>query len=391
MNARPSTDHETSASRIEVVVDLSAFEALRPAWNALLARCPAGSVFLTHEWFDAAWQWRRRSASLRVHCMWRGPDLVAVLPLILSQPERRLELLTVPDTQFCDAIVPIAERAEAAVLFAEALRARRGEWDVLRLGYLPDGSFAATFLQDALRARHCAISLSRTADNPYVALGTTWEEFYSARPRSLKKANNLNANRLSKAGEVAIEWLEPGLGDTAVLRRVVDVVSAISQRSWKAETGNSLDNPGPQAVIRRLSELAHERGWLSVWILTLAGKPFAMEYQLVADGCVYALRSDFDAEGERLNLSPGSHLSRYLLEKLFGRGLERYFMGPGNNAYKYRWTDQAAPTHEMTAYADSLRGRSLASWDLTLKPAMRRLRDRIRARQPTPAPQEEGD
>ena len=67
-------------------------------------------------------------------------------------------------------------------------------------------------------------------------------------------------------------------------------------------------------------------------------RPVAMEYQLVDNGNVHALRSDFDQSCE--DLSPGSYLFRHLLESSFGGGLTRYYMGPGDNPYKLRWTDQ---------------------------------------------------
>ena len=386
-----------SGLEVRVVADEGEFEELRDRWSALTGACANRSVFLTHEWFDAAWQWRRLTGALRILCAYRGRELVALLPLMLEtsgSPWRRvrqLEFLTVPDTQFCDLIVREQDREPAAQAFAAELHRRRADWDVLRLRYLTEYSVASGHLLGALRRQGGTTTLTPAAPNPFVALDNTWDAYYAARSRSLKKANNLAANRLKKAGDVSIEWLAPGAGDASAVDRVVNAVTGISQRSWKVETGNSLDSPGPQAFIRRLSRVAHERGWLSVWLLTLDGKPLAMEYQLVADGSAYALRSDFDAECERLQISPGSHLSRHLLEQLFGKGLTRYFMGPGNNAYKYRWTEQAAPTYELTAYADSFRGRSLATWELELKPVLRRLRERVRPEKPPAGKTEEVD
>jgi CelD/BcsL family acetyltransferase involved in cellulose biosynthesis len=374
----------SSGLDIRVVTEEAGFEALRDRWSTLAGACANRSVFLTHEWFDAAWQWRRLKGALRILCGYRGHELVALLPLVLEasgSPWRRvrqLEFLTVPDTQFCDLIVREQDRDAAAQTFAAALQRRRGEWDVVRLRYLPEDSVASGRLLEALRRQGCVTTMAPAAPNPFVALDDTWDAYYATRSRSLKKANNLAANRLKKAGDISIEWLAPGAGDASAVDRVLSAVTGISQRSWKVETGNSLDSPGPQAFIRRLSRIAHERGWLSVWLLALDGKPLAMEYQLVADGSAYALRADFDAECERLQISPGSHLSRHLLERLFGKGLTRYFMGPGNNAYKYRWTEQAAQTYELTAYSDSFSGRSLATWELKLKPVLRRLRERVR-------------
>jgi CelD/BcsL family acetyltransferase involved in cellulose biosynthesis len=297
---------------------------------------------------------------------------------------RELTFLSVPDTQMCDLVVSDDNVAAAGNAIVSTLRERQSDWDVLRLDYLPQRSRAATILGDAFGVQGFTCRIDANRHNPYISLDGTWDAFYANRSRRLKKANNLIANRLGKAGAVQIEWLAPGKGNLEDVARVTSIVTDISARSWKTSTGNSVDNPGPQAFIQRLSELAHRRGWLSVWILSLDHVPVAMEYQLVADGNVFALRSDFDAAvgGQA---SPGSYLSRHIIEGLFGRGLQRYFMGPGVNEYKYRWTEQAEPLHRMSVYGRSPRGRILQAWELSLKPAARALRDRFRKLDSAPA------
>ena len=360
------------------------FAALREGWNALVERSARRSVFLRHEWFDAAWQWAGASSELRVLCAYAGNDLIGVLPLVLQRAPagaataRTLSFLTVPDTQLCDAIVADERSAEAVPALAEGVWAARGRWDVLRLPYLPAESVSTAPLRKALEAKALKAVVKPSAGNPYVSLDASWEAYYATRSRSLKKANNLAANRLKKAGEIRVERIRGG-SSAEDTERFLGVLIDISSRSWKTRTGNSLDNARPQAFIRRLSTLARENGWLSLWLLFLDGVPVAMEYQLVAGGDVFALRSDFDASRE--DISPGSHLSRVLLEQLFAEASGRYYMGPGENAYKYRWTEQVAPMCEMTVYSSSLAGRLLAAWELGLKPLARRVRDRVKPAQ----------
>jgi CelD/BcsL family acetyltransferase involved in cellulose biosynthesis len=368
-------------SDIQLVTDTGAFMALRAPWNAVAAASRADAVFASHEWFAAAWQWRQRTARLWLLCLYQHGSLAAVLPLVLEETRaggrrvRELSPLTVPDTQWCDLVVSERDAATAAEVFADALAQRHREWDVVRLRYLsPDGALASAF-RAALARCGFATRLHPDGGNPFVPLDASWDSYYATRSRSLKKANNLAANRLAKAGAVRIDWLAPGTGDAAEVDHYLDRAIAISARSWKSSTGNSLDNPGPQAFVRGLSHAAHARGWLSIWLLSLDDRPLAMEYQLVADGRVYALRSDFDAEFEEI--SPGSHLNRTLLQQLFGRGLRRYYMGPGENPYKHRWTDQAESVQTVTAYGRSMSGRWLAAWETTLKPLARGLRDRM--------------
>jgi CelD/BcsL family acetyltransferase involved in cellulose biosynthesis len=108
-----------------------------------------------------------------------------------------------------------------------------------------------------------------------------------------------------------------------------------------------------------------------------------MEYQLVHDGNVHALRSDFRRGHEEI--SPGSHLSRTMLERLFARGFARYYMGPGNNAYKYRWAEDADPQVAVTLYSPSLAGRVLGTCERRMKPRLSALRARLAKSPPSAA------
>lgn len=393
MSARLANERDPPASgdsEVRVLERMDEFVALRADWNALLRDERRTEIFLTHEWFDAAWQWRQRTADLFVLCLFRQGRLVAALPLVRdkrnSDKGRSLEFLAVPDTQVCDIVVPDEHRAEAITAFANELVVRRNEWAVLRLAYLRQNGSAATDLPRAFAAHGIRYRLQFSTENAYVQLDATWDAYYATRSRRLKKANNLCANRIHRAGEVRVNWLAPGTGDVSEVDRFVDEVIEISAQSWKTRTGNSLDNPGPQSFIRRLSHLAHEFGWLSIWVLTLDGKPLAMEYQLVAGDNVYALRSDFDAS--RDDISPGSHLSRQLLEQLFGSGLQRYYMGPGKNPYKFRWTEGSEPVGTLVAFSPNPRGRALGAWELAVKPILRHVRDRFR---PSPRKGTEAD
>jgi CelD/BcsL family acetyltransferase involved in cellulose biosynthesis len=368
--------------KLRIVSATQDFAALRPAWDRLHQRSAHRSVFLSHGWLDAAWQWQPPSAGLYVLCCEREGELVGALPLVRS-PGRSLAFIAVPDTQQCDVLAAGDDAASVVDALADELARHRKEWDALRLRYLRDDAIAVRMLATALKQRGEHVDVRSVTSNPRVALDAPWDAYYGARSRRLKKAANLAANRLAKAGAVDIHWLAPGTGDRADVDRELDQVIRISARSWKRQTGNSLDQAGPQAFIRRLSHHAHDRGWLSIWRLSLDGVPIAMEYQLIGDGNVYALRSDFDADHEAL--SPGSHLSRHILETLFAQGLRRYSMGPGDNAYKHRWADDAEAVLALTAYSGSLRGRALATWELAVKPAARRVRDGIRPRPQAPA------
>jgi len=367
--------------QVSTVTSAEAFAALEERWNATARLAAPSSVFHRHEWYAAAWAWRRLDSGLSLMVAEQEGRIAGILPMIRPGGPRGsgrgLELLTVPDTQFSDLIAAPSDGDAVAEAFAQEL-VRLGDWDTLRLDYLPANGTAVTCLVPALSRRGLRVGERARGGNPYIALEGSWDAYYNGRSRSLKKAVNLAANRLHKAGEVRIEWLTSQGCDAARFEQGLDVVIDISRRSWKRDTGNSLDQPGPQAFVRALSHAAYRRGWASIWLVVVDGEPMAMEYELIHDGDVHALRADFDAGCT--DISPGSHLFRHLLERMFGRGWHRYYLGPGDNPYKLRWTKQEEPLGCVIAYNRTWRGMHAWLRDEWAKPRARALRDRLRRR-----------
>lgn len=357
------------------------FLAARDAWNRLADDVTDASVFLRHEWFEAAWQWVRKEAELHLVAVWSDEQLVGVAPLIQVQRPgstrtRTLKFLTVPDTQHCDILAAPHMRMRVLGAVWEALKNRR--WDVLDLSHLTS-SAAQELIDVAKTFRRPAVKLNQST-NPGIEVTGTWKDYYGRRSRRLKKGNNLIQNKLKKGGHqyrvtecTGAELLEPSALESALQ----DMVS-ISGRSWKHETGLSLDFPAPNAFARKLCTLAARNGWLSVWKLEIDGKALAMELQLRYRGAIHALRSDFDQSASEL--SPGTFLNWKMLEQLFGRGDRCYLMGPGENAYKLRWAETFDPVQRVIIYGSSARAQLLAAVDIWLRPALRWARDRWRAR-----------
>jgi CelD/BcsL family acetyltransferase involved in cellulose biosynthesis len=371
--------------RVETISTAEGFAGLREGWDELAGRAQSPSAFLHYAWFAAAWEWRRDDAELRILVARDGDDIEAILPLIALRRTRRLRrvwtLLTVPDTQCCDLVVRGTCAVPTLQALAQALASRR-DWDVLLLDYLDETSVLATrFVQELIRSRLRA-SVEDRGRNLYVPLTGTWTEYWSKRSRSVKKACNLAANRLQRTGVVRIERCGPGPIDDATCERALAAVIEVSAKSWKKATGNSLDHVGPGRFIRALTLSARHQGWLSMWIAYLDERPVAMEYQLVHGGNVHALRADFDAVLEQV--SPGSYLFRQLLERLFHDaaqfqdGAAQYLMGPGDNAYKMRWTSDGHPLRRVTVYNRTPSGWLAWIFDQRAKPVLKATRTRLR-------------
>ena len=366
------------ALTLRLVTSEAGFAALRADWNRLVERV-GGPVFLRHEWFGAAWAWQRTdAASLWIACAYAGDRLVGVLPLMRPPTShsgtRLLQFLSVPDAQWCDVLIEPELGSTVAQPLVSQLLLHSASWDVLRLDRLALRSQATRWFAPALAEQGLAARVDTVDCNLFVDLKSSWPDYHASLSRSIKKTRNLAANRLARLGTASVQWVTAESVGAHEVGRYVDEVVAISARSWKHVTGNSLDRPGPQAFIRALTETAFAQNWLSVWFLRIDNVAVAMEYQLHCDGHIHAMRADFDDHFK--SISPGTYLNFKMLEALFGGSHSRYYMGPGNNPYKSRWSEAGEPVQALISYSPTMRGRAGALWS-EVKPRLKTWRDRL--------------
>lgn len=359
--------------------DETAFRRLVGDWNRLAEGMKNSSVFLRHEWFDAAWQWAKHDAEMWIVCVADQQQIIGIAPLIRRVNPSRLGrmreicFLTIPDTQYCDVLALPTDRAAVFDALIQLLADARKTWDTMRLAYLSSESDTIPTTAQRASSWGRAFRVEDQGTNPGIALNSTWEKYYSQRTRRLKKGNNLIANRIKRAGASAeIHRYTPQSCDAAGIAQALKSAAFLSSKSWKDGLGVSLNHEGPQAWFRRLNQHSERAGWLSVWLLTIDGRPAAMEYQLQYNGRIHGLRSDFDPALDEL--SPGTYLNWKMLQALFDVGAQHYQMGPGNNPYKYRWADTFDPVSCLTLYGSTVMGRWLALRDLRLRPLVKRLR-----------------
>ncbi len=368
--------HAAPATEVETITAREQFLALRDEWKALAALDPRTSIFLQHEWLDAAWAWKAHEGRPILVLVRQGGTLRGAIPLVRERTAwggTRLSWLAVPDNQEADVVCAPGDAETVLGAFADWLTTRpRPRWSHLNLSQLLHDNVTRSALLAALSARGCPVVVRNSDTNPCIDLTTDWESFYSGRSRRLKKGNNLMANRLHRAGTVDVVRLSgnditPDIGDT--LRQ-------LSAASWKQNTGTTFDNAAPSAFLDTLIKHGRREGWLVVWLLTLDGRTIASELHVEYGGRAHALRADYAEDAAEL--SPGSYLNWKVIERLFDSDLHRYELGPGSNPYKQRWTEDGIAMATLHAWPPTMRGRMSACWYLQLRPALAGIKQRIR-------------
>ena len=172
------------------------------------------------------------------------------------------------------------------------------------------------------------------------AWGGSWEKYWSERPDGLRREVPRVRRRIEESG---------GLRIVSRARLDADGESALGHAMdlHAARWGKRVHGVSDLALAenrRRLFSLARHFeavGSLRLDWLEREGRPAALVLGAVRGGTHFFYWAAFDPAAARL--SPGNVLYAALLEEAFARGLALADFMFGDEAYKKRWADEAAP------------------------------------------------
>jgi CelD/BcsL family acetyltransferase involved in cellulose biosynthesis len=117
----------------------------------------------------------------------------------------------------------------------------------------------------------------------------------------------------------------------------MEEVVAVSRKSWKFKAHTSiLDDEESVRFFTVLAERMASKGWLTIWMLKLDGKPIAYQYALTYKGRVYGLKIDFDDDYRQM--APSKFLQRHIIQQCFSRQMKEFDLLGEKEAYKMDFT-----------------------------------------------------
>ena len=107
-------------------------------------------------------------------------------------------------------------------------------------------------------------------------------------------------------------------------------------------------SPERRKFFTKLSEVAGQKGWLRIWLLSLNEESVAMEYHLEYKEKTHAMRGDFDEAYS--HFSPGSVLEAHIIKKCFDNRLLEYDFCGLPYGYKVLWTKKLHERYNLLFY-----------------------------------------
>lgn len=385
--------HPTTHASRSIVTDLESLEALRPEWEALLARSRTNEPTLSPTWMLTWWRIFGRDGERSLRTIVFRDDagrLIGLAPLLSRRathrkiPFRRLELLASGEaeadetcSEYLSVLAAPEREREVAASFADAIVREElvGPWNELVLPAMSKDGVFPSLLASALVARGLDVELRDGPVSPFVPLPKTWDEYL----RALSPEHRYRVRKSLRDFE-AWAGAAPSLTfarNADELARAKAALQTLHQARWSAE-----GRPGVFASTRFrafhdlvMPELL-EKDALWVGTLDVRGEPIAAFYNIVWGGTSYFYQSGRRVDLPK-NVRAGVVMHACLIRAAIEAGLREYDFLGGDARYKM---DMALATRALVtlrAAKPSLAETARKTTELAIEQA-RWLRDNLR-------------
>lgn len=324
-----------------VVRDLAGFQQLRKPWNELNATGRYRAPFFSWSWYDVWWRHFGQDGELFIIVAEdEAGNTHGIAPLMRTRSHIRG--LPVREIRFLDnAIgprnsllfssgVPECDSIEAIVRY---LAHHRGEWDIITLTNIAEQGLLVRYLRDSIARSGLRCIQGTGRRSPYISLEGSFDKYMAAQFNS-KQRNNIMRRVRKLAATDDCELRD--VSDADHIDRALEMAFRVSEVSWKGERGTHMSaSQSGKRFYAEITDVLARRGEVRIRLLTVAGKPVAVQYQLTAARTVYLLVNDYDESYQPL--SPGIVLLYRVIEKLHAEGAWEFDFCGDLYDYKMQW------------------------------------------------------
>lgn len=318
---------------VDVYTDATAFDALRPEWNALLADSWADSLFMTWEWQRVWWRELGSGELLLLAVRDNTGRLVGIAPLYLGHATGRRSLTLVGCVDVSDYLDILVRRGCEALVYEALLTAldeRRALWDSLVLCNVAAGSPTLAYLPRWAAARGWMIADDHEDVCPVIPLPATWEAYLAGLGKHQRHEVRRKLRRIGEEAAAVRHVYTQGANLDAALEVFFQLhrLSHVDKATFMDER--------MAAFFRAMTQAMGEQGYVELNILEVDGAPAAAMYNFRYRDGLLVYNSGYDP-GLRPNLSSGIVLLSQCIQDAIERGLGVFDFLQGDEEYKYRF------------------------------------------------------
>lgn len=339
----------TTTTSLRVHIDREETAFLMPEWQKLLQREARRQVFATPEWNRVWWDEFREGKELFVLSLWRGEDVVAIVPVYRKVEDGRKILRFVGGIDLTDYLGPICDaedRDEVADALVDWLRETASGWEEFDAHNMPVPFGFAEFLVERADNAGFSFRLEQEETAAVLSLPDDWDSYLAT--LDPKERHELKRKRRRLQREHPGATVRTATAETleADLETFFEM-----HRGAEGQKGHFM-GPDVATFFDRVAREFMAIGWLRLCILEVDGRALAATFGFVLDGALYLYNSAYDLEQKRL--SPGFVLVAAQIEAAIEEGLHTFDFMRGPERYKYQLGAEAVPLNNVRIFREAL-------------------------------------
>jgi CelD/BcsL family acetyltransferase involved in cellulose biosynthesis len=332
-----TSSNVSTAVRAEVVTEFGDLTSFDGEWTQLWNESPSATIFQSLPWQRAWWKAFGSGVELCTPVIWKGNEVVGVLPLIRERAAVRF--LGTPGTDYCD-ILCREELAPMVLRAAFQSLLKMPCWLTCRLDNLRDDSQLLRHLGSLPASiRNRVRVLPETHRSSLVLSGCCNEVIASMRRKPALKRHR---NKMNRSGKVIFRHLEERAD--AHLQLATLFQQHIGRRGMLGAQSQFL-SPGWQTFYSALVNEFDPKKELRFSVLELDGDPIACHFGFECRDSLTLYKPAFDTNYARL--SPGDVLLDELLSYAGKRHLKEVDFTIGEESYKQHFTNHTSGIYTM--------------------------------------------
>lgn len=317
---------------------------LTASWNCLTRGIP----FRSWQWLFSWWKHYHQDRELYVLTVTDDSGiLIGAAPFLLQRDAARGRVLRFLGTgEVCTDYLTILTTHEHQAVVVEAI-ARwlldaaadpRQRWDSLELEDVAVTDTAIATLVSTLADHDCSVHQRNAPACWQLPLVESWESFRSASSKNRRRHLRRWERELAAMPDGDLQ-VARGPDD---LRRGMQVLVDLHQRRRQSLGELGCFHSAPfSAFLHESAAKLLETGNLYLCWMESAGRPLAVEFNLLGGDALYMYQSGIDPEA--LDRSPGHLLTVAVLKQAISAGRGTYDFLRGDEPYKANWGATASP------------------------------------------------
>jgi CelD/BcsL family acetyltransferase involved in cellulose biosynthesis len=305
---------------------------LREAWDDLFERASGASVHLSRHWVDPFLQAGRLRGDPIAITVWRGPRLVALLPLSLRRTMgiRIAEPIGTGVPSYLGLLLD-PDQASAVDALTEACRSARS-FDLLSMQDVFSADEPTRLLVESFRRHGAAIRRVKRSSTWRILLGESFDDYLrSQKSGRSRQTLRRKERRLTEAGQTNLQRFD----GPEISPEIVDRIFAIQGQSWIESVGGAVLG---SAFHRSLIASMAEQGLAQAWLLSIDGDDAAFVLTFRAHGVLHYAYPAYKLE--YANLSVGQLLTQHMIRDACETGISLFDFGHSDADYKRYWGNE---------------------------------------------------